>query len=166
MALKGPSCLVPRLRLSGRVCLSSPCGGDLQGVCHTPSSRSPRRGAHFSLGSLISGLPSPPSFPIHFLWGNDTGARSVPMASVRSSHKSEISNGAHSPSLDLSITTCEIITGQSSWTQPSALLFPFMAFYPHEVKTQNCSFPLVPESSLPISREKLFKQGARESLLK
>lgn len=101
-----------------------------------PSSGSPRRATHFSLWSLISGLPSLPSFPIHFLWGNSSGVRSVPVASVRSSHKSEISNGEHSPSPGLSITTCVIFTGQSSWTQPSSALFPFVAFYPHEVKTQ------------------------------
>lgn len=90
--------------------------------------------------------------------------RSVPKASVRSSHESKISSGVHSPSLCLSITTCEIIAGQSFCTKLSPVHFLFMAFYSYEVKNQNCSFPLVLKSSLPISCEKLFKQEAQASL--
>lgn len=74
-AVEPPSCLIPRLWWSGRVCLFSPFGGDLQWVYPTESLcpklwKPPEKNTLLPAVSLISGLPSLSSFPLHSLWGD------------------------------------------------------------------------------------------------
>lgn len=145
-AVEVPSSLVPRLRLSGRVCISFSFGGNFQWICPPaspgPNIQEPRRRALFSLCSLWSQSASPSTS------SEETPALPHSWSQVHSYVLCEIITLKQKYPVDyisqVCVWTLPRVIGQYFRTKPHPVSFLFMKFYPHEVKNQNYSFLVVP----------------------
>lgn len=139
-AMEVPSCLVPRLGLSGTGCLSSPCGSDLWRVRSTESQAPICRGLRedrispCTPSSLRAAPPTPVSCPLPLRkLQRSPLSGSGPLLRPLRDHLSKAKDpiGRHFPCLCLSITTCEIITGPSFCTKPPPVPVSFPGIFLH-----------------------------------